>query len=244
MTLGEDALENVFGFEYLGSEVQADGDCEHAVEVRMAQAGYRFGRLTEVWASDLPLAAKLNLYSAGVVSVLTHAHESWTLSVKLRSKLKGWNTRCLHKITGRSIPDESRSPTWDLVGKLRARRLKWAGEILRLHESRMHRQVLVAQFEAHGLQDGSLLMDAPHCESVQELLLLAASDDWAKAVAALAPKGKRAKDKLEALMAAARLTEFGTLSGWSWAPAGDTKHFSVDGTEWYSEAQLRAQKAN
>ena len=80
----------MFGCVYLGSEIQADGDCEYVVEVRMAQVGYRFGRLTEVWASGLPLEAKLNLYSAGVVSVQTHAHETWHLGSKLRSKLKCW----------------------------------------------------------------------------------------------------------------------------------------------------------
>ena len=206
----------------------------------MAQSGYRFGRLTEVWASDLPLAAKLNLYSAGVVSVLSHAHETWHLDSKLRSKLKCWNARCLAKITGRSIPDESRHPTWDLVAKLRARRLKWAVEILRMDDSRQLKQVLVAQVAAGGLQDGSLLMDAPHCESVEQLLLLAASDAWSKAVKALDPPKKHKECKLEVLVAAARMSDFGTMSGWSWAPAGASKHFSEDGTEWISEAQLKA----
>ena len=71
------------------------------------------------------------------------------------------------------------------------------------------------------------------------MLLAASPDVLGKAVKALAPTGKRLKkDKLEVLISATQLTDFGTLSGWSWAPAGGAKHYTSEGTEWFSEAQL------
>ena len=57
-----------------------------------------------------------------------------------------------------------RHPTFDLIAKLRARRLKWAGQILRLEpEDSLVHQVLIAT-AMHDLVAGnnrrSLLMDA------------------------------------------------------------------------------------
>jgi hypothetical protein len=66
---------------------------------------------------------------------------------KLEDSLRGWDARCLATITGREISQEHRHPTFDLIAKLRARRLKWAGQILssRLEsEDSLVHQVLVA----------------------------------------------------------------------------------------------------
>ena len=125
-------LENVLHFLYLGSEFEADGDTMQAVKVRMAIAKQQFGKFTSIWmAQEISMVQKLKLFSAGVVSVLTHGHESWTMHPKILTSLTNWCARCLSVITGRSIPDEHRHPSFDLVAKLRARRLRWAGQVLR-----------------------------------------------------------------------------------------------------------------
>ena len=46
-------LKNVFNFTYLGHHFQADGDAGQAVEVRMAKAKSRFGKMHEVWRSPI-----------------------------------------------------------------------------------------------------------------------------------------------------------------------------------------------
>ena len=88
------------------------------------------------------------------------------------------NARCLAVITGREISQEHRHPTFDLIAKLGARRLKWAGQILRLEpEDSLVHQMLVAT-AMHDLTTGyhrrSLLMDAEEYTTVEELLELAA----------------------------------------------------------------------
>ena len=105
-------------FLYLGSDFQANGDHSHDMTVRMAQAQERFGSIWQIW--ELPTEAKLRLYSAGVVAVLRHGYETWSLDAKALSSLKGWNARCLCRITGRDVADECRHPTIDLPKKLRA----------------------------------------------------------------------------------------------------------------------------
>jgi hypothetical protein len=157
-------LENVFNFGYLGFNFQADGDRRPAMDQRMAIAKSRFGKLHEVWRDKkLPVFAKVRIYACAVVSVLTYGNEIWRLDAKTLASLRGWNARCLAAMTGRSFRDETVDPTFDLVSRLRSRRLRWAGHILRMEESNLMRKVLLASVEL-GLESrhaGGILMDAP-----------------------------------------------------------------------------------
>ena len=71
-----------------------------------------------------------------MISVVSFGFETWEMPQKLEDSLRGWNWNavCLAAITGREISQEHRHPTFDLIAKLRARRLKWAGQILRLDQ--------------------------------------------------------------------------------------------------------------
>ena len=186
-------LENVLCFTYLGSNFEADGDCEQDVKIRMAIAKSTFGKLMEIWkATEISLKQKLRLYNAAVISIVSFGFETWEMPQKLEDSLRGWNARCLAAITGREISQEHRQPTFDLIAKLRARRLKWAGQILRLEpEDSLVHQVLVAT-AMHDLTTGynrrSLLMDAEEYTTVEELLALAADrKGWTERVRQIDP---------------------------------------------------------
>ena len=68
-------------------------------------------------------------------------------------------------------------PSFDLVARLRSRRLRWAGHILRLEEASLIRRMLIATVERDLVEGrrhaGGLLEDAPTFESVEQLLELA-----------------------------------------------------------------------
>ena len=118
-------LENVLGYTYLGSEVEADGNTKRAIQVRLAIAMKQFGDFMNIWkAEEIPLPQRLLLYNAGVASRLIHGHETWRLDDKSTTTLRSWNARCLATITSNSIADEYRHPSFTLVEKLRARRLR------------------------------------------------------------------------------------------------------------------------
>ena len=111
----------------------------------MAITKLTFGKLMEIWkAEEISLKQKLRLYSAAVISVVSFGFETWEMPQKLEDSLRGWNARCLAVITGREISQEHRHPTFDLVAKLRARRLKWAGQILRQEPSGCRQQQKVS----------------------------------------------------------------------------------------------------
>jgi hypothetical protein len=184
--LGLDVLENVFEFKYLGHLFQADGCCWQAMLVRLAIAKTIFSKLFAVWDSkELHEGLKLRLYTAGIVSVVTYGVEAWDLTDKVKTRLRGWNSRCLHVITGRSYREEATSPTFDLVETILARRQKWLGHVLRSGEAFLPRRVLLGEVQMHkelGLayKQGSLLSEAPRHSSVAELVEDAeARDEWA-----------------------------------------------------------------
>ena len=171
---GAHCLKNVFVFRYLGHHFQADGDWRHAVEVRMGQARSRFGDLHHIWSSKaLSLELKLSLYVSGVCSMLVHGGEAWLLTRDVVKSLRGWNARCLHIITGRHWRDETRDPTVNLIGHLRARRVRWLGHVLRMDESRLlHRMVCES---SQPYPEGSIFEGVPPHESMEVLKKMAAN---------------------------------------------------------------------
>ena len=203
--LGDEELENVLHFPYLGHHTQADGDNLHAVEIRLAIASSRFKELYNVWGSkDLTQECKLRLYISGVCSILTHAFEAWKLTEQVQRRLRGWNGRYLAVITSGGcemdhIRLQTDHPVFDLVAMLRVRRLRWLGHVLRMDESRLERQVLL-KFDIiypDGYPEGSILMDAPAHNNIRDLIPKAGAhgpgnhDEWEGYVHDLQAKLKR-----------------------------------------------------
>ena len=52
-------------------------------------------------------------------------------------------------------------PSFDLLGMVRARRMKWVGKILRLDEGRLLRNALEVEWEQQGGSCKGLLGDVP-----------------------------------------------------------------------------------
>jgi exonuclease III len=174
--MGEGKLVAAFHFKYLGIWFSADGDRALGREARMEQAADRFRQLGNIWNSaELSVGLKLRLYVAGIYSVLAYGCECWDLTEKAVTALRAWNARRLAMITGREIREEYLSPAFDLVGCARARRLKWAGQLLRAKESFLPRRVALEELGRTGGQGqpGGIFQDAPKGVSVEELVELA-----------------------------------------------------------------------
>jgi len=155
-------IDNVLQFEYLGCRLSGDGDESADVSYRMAIAQARFNSLYNIWYDHrVPRALKINLYAASVCSTFTHGCDTWTLKPSMIRKINGFNSRCLHNITGRSYREEAVAPTYDLVRAVRQRRMRWLGHILRMPEERLVNQT-ICHLAAGGppFPAGSLLMDS------------------------------------------------------------------------------------
>ena len=91
---------------------------------------------------------------------MTYGCEAWFLTPKFMAKLNRANIKMLARIMGSSIQEEVRSATshFDLVvvyqvKEVRARRLKWAGDILRMDPDRLLHKKIEAQL-VMGMQGG------------------------------------------------------------------------------------------
>ena len=63
------------------------------------------------------------------------------------------------------------SPTLDLVNSLKAQRLEWVGKVLRRDENFPARKILMKEQKPY--EEGSILMNAPEHETMEELVEIA-----------------------------------------------------------------------
>jgi exonuclease III len=184
--VGGAALKAAFTFKYLGVWFSGDGDRSLGREERMEQAADRFRQLGNIWnSSELSVGVKLRLYEAGVYSVLAYGCECWDLTEQAATALRAWNARRVAMITGREIKEEYLDPSFDLLSCARARRLKWAGQLLRAKESFLPRRVALAELERTGGQGqpGGIFQDAPKGVSMEVLVEMAGCvQEWGKLV--------------------------------------------------------------
>ena len=187
VALDNTVLENVLTFEYLGSRLQCDGDDGADVSHRMEIAQSAFGSLSHLWADHrLSRATKLRLYRLSVCSSLTHCCEAWTLTRTVTRMVNGFNSRCLHVITGEEYRVTATEPAYNLVLAVRKRRLRYLGHVLRMPADRMVRRSLMALVKggAH-YPAGSLLSDCVG-EELRTLEAMAANRNvWRAKVASL-----------------------------------------------------------
>jgi hypothetical protein len=143
-------LKAAYTFKYLGIRYSADGDQVVAVETRLEQAANRYRMLGRIWRAGLSTRLKLRIYEAAVGSIVTYGCECWTLDPKTQVKVRAWNARRVAFILDKEIRVEYKTPTFDLVARIRARRLKWAGELLRREATFLPRKVALAEHAWEG----------------------------------------------------------------------------------------------
>ena len=142
-------LRNVFKFKYLGSIFAADGDQSHDVQRRIALATSRMGQLRHVFNANIGLRLKMKLYKTAVCPLLTYGSEAWYLDQETIAMINGANARLLSRITGKDAHVEAsvRTRSYDLVGAIRKRRLKWLGHILRQQGPRLIKLAVKVQYD-------------------------------------------------------------------------------------------------
>ena len=180
--IGEQVLENVFVFEYLGAAIAADGDQTITLKHRCDVAWGRFGQYIKMLMSTkLPLDLRIRLYASVVVSTMIYGSSAWLFTKDIKRKLNGVNSRMLSLITKRTIHEEAKDPTLDIIESVLKRRWSFLGHILRMDEDRaVHRILLKLSPEAAPYVPGSLLDDTSY-ETVHEMKVVAADREQWKA---------------------------------------------------------------
>ena len=93
--------------------------------------------------------------------------------------VNGFNSRCLHIITGQDYRVTATAPEYDLLLAIRQRRLRYLGHILRMPESRVVRRALVALAKGGSVYPkGSLFMDCQTMKFHQLVALAQRRGAW------------------------------------------------------------------
>ena len=155
VNLGNDNLEEVENFTYLGSIVSKNGGTEEDINGRLKKARASFGMLSKIWrSSKISTKTKVRIFNAVVKSVLLYGSESWSLTKKLESKLQVFLNNCLRKILKIFWPQViSNIDLWERTGQLPLntqilrRKFKWIGHTLRRPTFEVQRQALTWNLE-------------------------------------------------------------------------------------------------
>ncbi len=85
--IGNEALELVEEYTYLGQMVSANPAHEKEIRRRIGMGWSPFGKQNHVMNSYLPLSLKGKVYNQCILPVLTYGSESWCLTKELERKL-------------------------------------------------------------------------------------------------------------------------------------------------------------
>ena len=176
--IGNEDLENVYRFVYLGAEIPSDGDPEIPVKHRCDIVWGRFSEYQKtLMATKLPFDMRTRLFNSLIAFSMTYSCEAWMMTPKINQKVNGVNSKMLSLITNRSIHDEAKTPTFDIENHIMDCRWDYLGHILRMDPNRALRRFLLELSLREALYTkGSLLSDS-NFQTVGEMIEAAEDRD-------------------------------------------------------------------
>ena len=146
----------------------------------------RLKHLLHIADHRLSRTTKLRLYRVCVCSSLTHCCEAWTLNRTVIRSINGFNSRCLHVMTGEHYRETASAPAYDLVLAVRRRRVRYLGHVLRTPADRMVRCALMALvIDASHYPMGSLFSDCQGIALPQLVTMASSRSLWRAKVASI-----------------------------------------------------------
>ena len=145
--IGNEDIQRVDNFTYLGSMVSVTGGTEEDIIARIRKAQQAFACLRAVWkATSLSLKTKIRIFNSHVKSVLLYGSETWRLTKTLLSKVQTFVNKRLRQILGIFWPNViTNEDLWvrtgqeDVATTIKRRKWKWIGHTLRKEKKNITR---------------------------------------------------------------------------------------------------------
>ena len=150
IALGNESLQEVDTFTYLGSIINREGGTEEDIKIRIQKARGAFVTLRNIWRSgQIKEKTKIRIFNSNVKSVLLYGSETWRTTKATNMKLQVFVNRCLRTILRVQWSDKiTNEELWERTGQqpieqeLRRRRWRWLGHTLRRPRENITRQAL------------------------------------------------------------------------------------------------------
>ena len=148
--LGDNNLEEVETFTYLGSVINQQGGTDADVKTRIGKARVAFIALKNIWRSNLITSrTKIRLFNSNVKSVLLNGAETWRTTKTTIKRVQTFINSCLRRILKIHWPNTiSNADLWERTNQvpteeeIRRRRWRWIGHTLRKPSTNITRQAL------------------------------------------------------------------------------------------------------
>ncbi len=141
--IGNEALELVEEFAYLGQMVSANPAHEKEIRRRIGMGWSALGKQNLVMNSKLPLSLKRKVYNQCIIPVLTYGSETWRLTKQLERKLRSAQRGMERRMLGITWRDKKRA-SWireqtkveDILMTIKNKKWTRAGHIMRRLDNR------------------------------------------------------------------------------------------------------------
>ncbi|KAJ4437185.1 hypothetical protein ANN_17320 [Periplaneta americana] len=159
--IGDLSSEEVEKFKYLGATVTNINDTREEIKRRINMGNACYYSVEKLLSSSLlSKNLKVRIYKTVILPVLLYGCETWTLTLREEHRFRVFENKVLRKIFGAKrdeVTGEWRklhntelhalysSP--DIIRNIKSRRLRWAGHVARMGESRNAYRVLVGRPE-------------------------------------------------------------------------------------------------
>lgn len=154
--IGEERLEQVKEFVYLGTLFTGDGKHEKDIE-RRVNAGNRVnGALNAFMGSQkITQKARVAVHRGVLVPTLMYGSESWVWQKRHQSRVNAVEMRALRSMCGVKLSDRIRNSVirgkcgmdGDIVTKIEKGMLRWFGHVERMDERRLTKRVYTKRVE-------------------------------------------------------------------------------------------------
>ena len=151
-------LKQVEKFKYLGVALTSDGRQDEELDTRISKASAVMRALhhSVVMKRELPKKARLSIFKAVFVPILTYGHESWVMTERMRSQVRSQvqasEMRFLQRIEGVTLFNKVRSSEIGkslniepLLLRIERSQLRWFGHVSRTPQERLPKQALLAK---------------------------------------------------------------------------------------------------
>lgn len=138
-TIGNNQVEDVSQFCYLGSIISKNGGSSEDIDNRVQKARQTFGRLRPIWnTSSLSQRTKLTIFNTNVKSTLLYGCETWNAAPRDMQKIQVFVNQCLRRILRIFWPRVvSNNRLWEqsnqqlMATEIKKRKWRWIGHTLR-----------------------------------------------------------------------------------------------------------------
>lgn len=150
LKISDHEIELVDKYIYLGHEVRITRDnqtCELKRRTTLAWAA--FGKLRDVFKSDIPVYLKRKVFDQCVLPVMTYGSETLTITTATAKKLKVTQRKMERSMLGVTLKDRIRNEDLrrrtgiiDVISAISKLKWNWAGHVARMRDDRWTKRLL------------------------------------------------------------------------------------------------------